>query len=277
MLTVSFAGYNALRAQLEAIGKLAGNPRLADQYEAMLVFLTQGRGLAGLDAARPWGLVAMSDGQEATPDQFGWLAFLPAKDLRQLAALLRDPATGRPLAPGADGVVVMEGAGGKRNCTPCRRAQWAYVAPSREGLAKAPADPLPLLGGLERQYLLAVRLSVKNIPLAMRKKAVDMLEFGMKVRLIPRQGEGREQYAARAAATQKLFQGVVAFLNDLDEVLYGLSVDAGRGTALLDCRVTATPGSPTAARLSAKGPPLRVRRLHPSRRRGERQHRLSAG
>ena len=73
VLTVSFAGYNALRAQLEAIGKLAGNPRLPDQYEALLVLLTKGRGLAGLDSARPWGLVAMSDGGSRRPaSSAGW-------------------------------------------------------------------------------------------------------------------------------------------------------------------------------------------------------------
>ena len=110
---------------------------------------------------------------------------------------------------------------------------------------------MPLLGGLEKQYLLSVRLSVKNIPPAMRKTAMDMLKFGMQVRLIPRPNEDRDQYAARAAMTQKLFQGVVAFLNDLDEVLFGLSVDAERGAAFLDCRLTATPGSTMAARLAA--------------------------
>ena len=132
-----------------------------------------------------------------------------------------------------------------------QKGAWAYVAASREALAKAPADPLPLLGGLEKQYLLSVRLSVKNIPPAMRKTAMDMLKFGMQVRLIPRPNEDRDQYAARAAMTQKLFQGVVAFLNDLDEVLFGLSVDAERGAAFLDCRLTATPGSTMAARLAA--------------------------
>ena len=140
VLAVSFAGYDLLRGQVEAIGKLADAPRLADAYEAMLVLLTQGRGLAGLDMARPWGLVALSDGQEHAPEQFNWLGFLPTKNLSQLAALVRDPATGRPLAPGADGVFAVESPGGKQ-FLPCRKAHGPMSPPRAKPWRKPPPIP----------------------------------------------------------------------------------------------------------------------------------------
>ena len=76
MLAISFAGYNALRGQIEAMG-LAGNPGLAGQYETMLILTTRGMGLAGLDAARPWGFVAISDGQRLCPTSSAGWAFSP--------------------------------------------------------------------------------------------------------------------------------------------------------------------------------------------------------
>ena len=33
LMIVSFAGYNALRGQIDAVGKLIGNPKLADGLE----------------------------------------------------------------------------------------------------------------------------------------------------------------------------------------------------------------------------------------------------
>ncbi len=41
-VTVSFAGYNALRGQIDAVGKLAGNPGLAPGLEGVVTLLTQG-------------------------------------------------------------------------------------------------------------------------------------------------------------------------------------------------------------------------------------------
>jgi len=54
--TVSFAGYDRLKADIGVIGRLVGNPKLADMLEMMLKGKTQGKGLTGLDTKRPWGV-----------------------------------------------------------------------------------------------------------------------------------------------------------------------------------------------------------------------------
>ena len=48
LVTVSFAGYDELRADIEFVGKLGNNPQLAQGLEGMLKDMTQGQGLTGL-------------------------------------------------------------------------------------------------------------------------------------------------------------------------------------------------------------------------------------
>ena len=81
-------------------------PAWPPAWKAVVTLLTQGKGLAGLDKTRPWGAVVPVSGQDRTFDQLAasYYVFVPVTDLKQLAALLPDPANGKPLAPGADGV-----------------------------------------------------------------------------------------------------------------------------------------------------------------------------
>ncbi len=141
-VTVSFAGYNALRGQIDAVGKLAGNPGLAPGLEGVVTLLTQGKGLAGLDKTRPWGAVVPVSSQDRTFDLLAasYYVFVPVTDLKQLAALLPNPANGKPLTPGADGVYEITFRPGDTFYV-MQKGSWAFLAGNREVLKDVPADP----------------------------------------------------------------------------------------------------------------------------------------
>jgi len=52
VVTVSFAGYEEVRANVEAIGKLGGNAQLSQFLEGMLNMMTQGKVLSNIDKNR---------------------------------------------------------------------------------------------------------------------------------------------------------------------------------------------------------------------------------
>ena len=93
LVTVSFAGYDKLKADIGVIGRLGGNPNLGEGLEYDAEVMTQGKGLAGLDTKRPWGVVQFSGGgpidfvHPSIPivDQIGPMyGFIPVTDLKQL-------------------------------------------------------------------------------------------------------------------------------------------------------------------------------------------------
>jgi len=120
---------------------------------------------------------------------------------------------------------------------------WAFAAADREILKKVPANPEALLGELPKQYAVAVRASVKNLPAAMRQQFVAQLEMGSQAAMQKLPDEDETQYAARTTVAKQGLKKIEEMANDLDEVLLGLNMDKSRGTLYLDCRITAKAGT----------------------------------
>lgn len=249
LLTVSFAGYDVLKGDIATIGKLGGNPGLADGLEGLLTLATQGKGLAGLDKTKPWGAVLLTSGQEQTPDQFSGYAFVPVTDLKQLMSLKPDRKTGQPLAPGADGVYEIKNSGGK-SVYVMQKGGWALLVQDREMFKQIPADPTAVLGDLTKQYALAVRVAVKNLPPAIRQSWLADVEKGTRAQLKQKIGEDDASYAARVAMTKQSLKQITAAFNDMDELLLGLNFDASRGSLYVDLKVTAQPGTASAGQMA---------------------------
>ena len=108
---------------------------------------------------------------------------------------------------------------------------------------KVPANPEALLGELPKQYAVAVRASVKNLPAAMRQQFVAQLEMGSQAAMQKLPDEDETQYAARITVAKQGLKKIEEMANDLDEVLLGLNMDKSRGTLNLDCRITAKAGT----------------------------------
>ena len=123
-LTIAFAGYDQLTADLKVIDKIDSHFGLAEKLEGFLQAATQGKKLAGLDKSRPWG-VLVTVGESDDPVAQG---YLPVSDLKQLIAGLparagrRRPTTRAsmrfPVPP-------------ERRSLPSRRASGRFLATAR--------------------------------------------------------------------------------------------------------------------------------------------------
>ena len=244
LLTVSFAGYDQLLGNIKAVGELAGKPELAKALDGMLVFFTQGKGLAGLDKTRPWGVVVSAGDEEKFPVQ----AFVPVTDLKQLMALVPNLETGEPYAPDAKGVYEVKGKG--QTGYIMQKGQWAFIVDNRDALKSLPDDPAALLGDLTKKYLLGVRASVKNLPTAAREKGIAAAKGFFQMFTMRQPAESDDQYAVRRKVSDQSFEQLVALIKDLDEATYGLGFDSSAGSLFVEFEMTALAGTQSAQRFA---------------------------
>ena len=241
VVVVSISGYDELMADIEFVGKLGDKPGLTKQLELMLTMMTGGKGLAGLDKAKPWGALLQTDGQG-----FPVIGFVPVTDLKAFLGALAGP-----LGEAKDaGDGVFEISAGGMPLFVQEKGGWAFIAQTAEGLKSVPADPAKLLAGLADKYDVAVNVSVKNVPEQYRQMATGLLQMGAEAGLEQEPGETDERYAARKRLTQQSLEQMIRAINDLDTVLVGLSIDRQTKTAFLELTITAVAGTETAKDLA---------------------------
>jgi hypothetical protein len=245
LVTVSFAGYDQLMGTVQKACTLAGKPDLAKMPESLLALATMGRGLAGLDKARPWGVVVYGTEGGEFPVQ----AFVPVTDLKQLMSLAPNPKTGRPMTPDAAGVYELPGAKGQTFYV-AQKGKWAFIVNSKDALGSVPADPSTVLGDLGKKYLLAVRGSVKNLPASVREQFLAGVKMGLSMVQRHQPGETPEQAAIRNNIFNQGLENVATLAKELDSALLGLGMDPSTGALYLDFELTAQPATQTAQRFA---------------------------
>ncbi|MES1213469.1 MAG: hypothetical protein ABUL64_02690 [Singulisphaera sp.] len=242
ILVVSLAGYQRIMDDIAFVGKLSDSPDLAKNLEGMITFFTQGQGLAGLDKTKPWGLAASTDGLS-----FQLLGFVPVTDLKKLldalSGFLGDPEQ-------EDGVYKIQ-AGLPIPLYVKEHKGYAYLSQDAASLSSLPDDPTKMLGGLDKQYDVAVRLNVQNIPEVFRQLAIDQIKMGVEGSLEQGPDESDEDFEQRSKMTQQQMDTLVTTLNELDELTLGLSIDEAARRTYLDLQMTAAEGTPTAKQMVA--------------------------
>ena len=237
LVTVSFAGYDALMANIDTIGQIGGTPDMGKGLDMMLRMMTQGKGLAGLDTARPWGAVVLADDQQALLA----IGFVPVTDLKQLVELTKPHPQLANAISLKNGVYEIN-AGGMPIYMK-QKGEWAFLSGKKENLAKAPADPLKALGDLPQKYTLAVRASIKNLPKELREQLLAQLRAGAEVGMQQMPTENEDDYALRLNMAKQTTQWLTALSNDVDELLLGWTVDYKTKSTYLDLDVTAREGT----------------------------------
>ncbi len=244
VMVVSFSGYDALMADLGMVGALGGAPDTPKMLEGMMALATGGKGLAGVDKSKPMGAVVFADGEE-----FPVIAFVPVTDFKELLSVLEGP-----LGQAGDvGDGVYELSAGEESVFITEKGGWAFVSNSAANLAKAPAAPVELLGGLEAKYDLAAKIMMKNVPESIRTMVTGFLQMGAQAAMERQPGETDEQYALRTRLAQQSVEQTVRAINDLDTILVGFAIDGTAKTAYLDFTVTAVEGSQTAQEMDELG------------------------
>ncbi|MGW8258010.1 MAG: hypothetical protein ACWGMZ_11030, partial [Thermoguttaceae bacterium] len=246
VVTVSFAGYDELMSDVELIGKLGGKPGLVKMLDGMIAMMTQGKGLSALDQKQPIGAVLLVGDN----GQFQSYGFVPVSDLPKLLESL--PPSGGEGPKAENGVYEIPL--GMQTVFATQKGKWTYLSEKKDALDNASGDPSALLGDLPKKYLLAVRASIKNIPVAMRQQYLGLLQMTMQMSAQRQDNESDEQFAARSAMTKQNVEQIKMMAEELDEVLVGVNIDRSTNKAVLDFEFTAKAGTPLAAKFSAVKP-----------------------
>ncbi|OHB84750.1 MAG: hypothetical protein A2V98_23525 [Planctomycetes bacterium RBG_16_64_12] len=242
VLTVSLSGFRAIKKDLQSLAQASGTPQLM-----MPLMMLGPQGPAGLDATKPWGAVVQADGQ-----QFVMYAFLPVTDIGQLLGSLKAFAPNAELPePDAEGVYEFEMP--DRKLVLAEKGGWAFLADSRETLANVPKDPVPLLGGLNESYAVAVRATVKNVPESMRQNVLGPLQMGLAMGQQQLPEESDEQYAIRKKMMARSMEEFTKLVNETDSLMIGLAVDPQSNALRLDVETTAMEGTDSAAEYASLG------------------------
>lgn len=241
-VTVAFAGYDELMKGATTIGKLAGMPMLPQMLEMNLQTLGAADAVTALDKKQPW-IVAVKTDEDGT--QFAVQAFVPTGDVKKVLDAL--PMLGSPEDAG-DGVLQINAPPGPLFIK--QHGAWAVLSNEKQFVTEAPADPVKSLDGLHENFLLAVNVSVKSVPQAVRTKFLEGMTAAMQIGLQQMPGESEEQFAARRKMLQQTIQQIRTTIGDLDALNVGVKVDDATSSAYLEYAVTAVPGSASAKKMA---------------------------
>lgn len=191
---------------------------------------------AGVDKERPLGMYVVPQNGE-----FHAIAFLPLEP-NGLATIfnVHKEQLGEPKDAG-NGIREV---GNSRTVFVKEQGTWAFVAEDKGFLADLPQDPLTLLGDLPKKYNVAGKLMIQNVPIELRRMAIDQLKIGIERFLdspAARQGsidrdQARQLSDAYLGNLEKIF-------TDADELLVGLGIDEAAKHTVLDVGFSAKDGT----------------------------------
>ena len=228
---LSFASVDQLLDDLAYFTKTSGRN---DVGGAIRLF--GGSFLKHLDRTKPAGVFITIRGDE--PKGIG---FLPVPDLDQLLTLLKT-RFGASVDELENGVLKLELGDG---VFVIQKDEWLFFSDSAKNLTDLPADPVAILGGLEKEYGISFRLFVQNIPSQFRQMAIDKVKTDIRSQMAVDLADAPEIEAEFLEAVQTQLQDLVALVvNDSDQVTLGWAVDAPGQYTFMDFQVTAVEGSP---------------------------------
>lgn len=238
--TVAFRGYDELKSDIEFIGQAGGNPQLAAMVDGAVAQQLGPQAMATLDKARPWGLVVQTDGQN-----FSGFAFLPVTDLGKLLGAL-EPRLGKASRDG--GLYRFDR--NQQSIFLKQQGQWTLISNSADSIAAAPADPVALLAGLEKQYDIAARIVIKNIPAGVRQMLMLPIQMGMQMGMQRLPDESDEQYQLRMKMSQQAITQMNTALEELDTFQLALDIDRTARKASIEYIATAKEGTKIAQQMA---------------------------
>lgn len=224
--TIAINSYDNLLADADFIGSLAGYPEIGNMVEGFIALFTQGKGLAGLDKSKPWGVLVTTDGKEFMP--IGCLPVHDSKDLLQLLAAFqirvdeRDDGLVEITTPQGPPLFVREKDG------------WAYISNKSEYLDPVPANPEQQFRSLIKDYDLAVQASVQKIPSEYRNLAIEQLRAGLQEGLKKEADEDDETFKTRKQLAEAQLQNIVTGLDEMDQVVIGWAIDSSKQNTYFD-------------------------------------------
>ena len=239
MLTVS--GYDELKADINFIGSLAGQPELASSFEPFILGFTQ-----GLEKDKPLGVLVQSDGMN-----FGGAVCLPIKDLATFVGNLK--AFGVTSSP-VDGGITQISANGQ-TLFGKEAGGWTFISMMPQMLESLPADPAKEFAALADEYDLGIRANVQNVPDAYRQMAIDQMRQGMDAGMKKMPEESDDEFNARKMMATTQVENLERMIKEIDQFTFGMSVDSKEQKTFLDFVYTAVAGTQLADQLKTLADP----------------------
>jgi hypothetical protein len=242
---VVVASYNNLLDDVNFVGKLIDRPQTGADLEGVLSAITQNKGLAGLDKARPAGMIVQASGQ----DEPTGYAFLPISDFDAATDLLKTLFT----VDSEDGLYKLTPNNGAQVLYLKHQGAWAYFSDKPAALAHCAANPLAVLGNLDKHYIVAARFFLANVPPPLREKFLEGVKQGMQNDAAQKDDESDADYASRKKFIGQMESYATRVFGELDEVAMSWSLDRTAEKTFVDFSVTAKPGTKSAYEMYLAG------------------------
>jgi hypothetical protein len=239
---VSIAPYDELLEDANFLGALAGKNDLAQMLEGLLAGFTGGVGSEGLGKDRPWGAAVLTDGAS-----FQVVGMLPVADFEKL---LSAASANLPEPVESDGVYQFQV--GPMALAVKHEGDWAYLSQNAQHLQNLPKDPAKLLAPIAKDYDVAVRFYVANVPEAFRQQGLAMIRGGLQMGLQQQAGETDAQFEVRRRMVENQLETFEKSAAEIDQITLGVDVDAQEKQVHLDLDTTVLPGSSLAKQLAAQ-------------------------
>lgn len=230
VLVVTLGSINKLMQDVNYISSVVGQPQAGGMFTMLAGTFTQ-----GIDMTMPIGiLVPLVDGAPQP------IAVIPTTDVKSI--LKRLEAQTGPADELDDGTLVV--AVGANTIYIRQNGPWAAMAPRKDLLDLAPADPTTLFQGLGNDFDIAFRLRMQQVPAETRGMLVQQIRQGFE-QAMEKQDEVDED-ATRQFADSTM-QNLEQFINETDTLQVGLNIDQASKQVAIDSSFTAVPGSSLAA------------------------------
>ncbi len=175
--------------------------------------------------------------------------FVPVTDFKQALGLLEIFNT----VHAEDGVYKLTPKDGKKANYVKQQGAWAFLADKPEVLAQCTADPVAVLGNLEKNYIVAGHVFLANVPEGLREKFLGQVKQGIQKDAARHRDESSEEFANRKKIIDQVEPYLTRVFSELDQVVFGWGLDRAAGKTFVDVSVTAKPGTETAEEMGLAG------------------------
>jgi hypothetical protein len=240
---LAVASYNDLIGDINFVGGLVDRPQLGAGLDGFVTLMTQGKGLAGVDKTRPFGAIVQASDEN---DVAGYV-FLPINDFKAALDLLKLYNK----VEEDDGIYKLTPKDGKKANYLKQHDTWACFSDKAESLAHITGDPLAKLSDMDKNYVVAGRVFLADVPETLRDKFLTGFKDGIeKEANNKKDDETDEQFTQRKKFMGQVEAYLVRAAGDMDQLNFGWGLDRKASKTYFDFSATAKPGTETAAEMA---------------------------
>jgi hypothetical protein len=230
---LSITSYDNLHDDLGYLFQAAGQPQLMQMVDGLVVQMTMGKGLVGLDTSRPLGAVFQSDGQQVVP-----LVYLPISDAPALLELLKAVFPDQQRLE--EGLYQLTG--------PVQvflrlEGGFGFAALSRDHLAGTLPDPAEFISQSAKQYDLALTVNLENLPEVYRQMLLMQVQASVEKAAVRNDSESDAQFRGRQLSAKLTATIASRLIEQGREVALGFRLSEKDKNLVVELALEAQPDS----------------------------------